>query len=109
MAATTSLKAPRIVKNSVLRHAEWAEDGSTRFWKPTELPDFTSATDDVTYTVVEGDRIDLLANTFYGDSRLLWVILWANDMVLPDIELVPGLKLRVPSRSRLLNKLLKGG
>jgi hypothetical protein len=44
-----------------------------------------------------GDRLDLLAFDFYGDSTLWWIIASANDMQ-PD-SLVPplGMTLRIPA------------
>lgn len=49
-----------------------------------------------TYLVAEGDRIDRLADRFYGDPELWWVIADANpDVLLPD-PLAPGVVLRIP-------------
>ena len=49
------------------------------------------------YTVKQGDRLDLLANTFYRDPRLWWMIAEANpDLMYPDDLLEPGLILTIP-------------
>lgn len=55
-----------------------------------------SETDDYVITVL-GDRLDLLAFDFYGDSNLWWVIAIAN--ALPGDSLVPepGTQIRIPS------------
>ena len=43
----------------------------------------------------DGDRLDLLANRFYGDSSLWWVIAVTNG--LSDSFFVPpGTRLRIP-------------
>tara|TARA_Y100001938_G_C7785273_1_gene279870 strand:- start:8 stop:307 length:300 start_codon:yes stop_codon:yes gene_type:complete len=42
-----------------------------------------------------GDRLDLLANQFYGDPTLWWYIARANN--LKFITLEPGTSIRIPS------------
>lgn len=36
------------------------------------------------YTVVQGDRLDLLANQFFGDPELFWRICDGNSAVRPE-------------------------
>jgi len=43
-----------------------------------------------------GDRLDLLAYRFYGDSTLWWVIGAANNL-MNSFYIPPGTRLRVPS------------
>jgi hypothetical protein len=51
------------------------------------------------YTVVEGDRFDRLAYTYYQDQTLWWVIADANPEVFyPDL-LVEGSIIRIPQQS----------
>jgi hypothetical protein len=47
-----------------------------------------------------GDRFDILANNFYGDTTLWWIIPAANS--LPGDSLYPpiGIQLRLPSNIR---------
>lgn len=47
-----------------------------------------------------GDRLDLLANNFYGDPSLWWIISSAN--ALPGDSLYPpiGIQLRIPTDIR---------
>ncbi len=49
-----------------------------------------------------GDRLDVLANQFYGDPNLYWVIAAANpDSIRPDsLSLKGGIQLRIPSDAR---------
>ncbi len=51
-----------------------------------------------------GDRYDLLAQSFYGDSSLWWIIARANSTQTPD-SLIPevGAQIRIPSKDRLSN------
>ena len=99
----------RIPKNSVLRYAELVEVEKFIFWRPVQLPVFEPRDSDVQHLVARGDRIDLLAKRFYGDDRLLWIILWANDINLPELDIYPGVVLLIPARRRILDELLRGG
>lgn len=48
----------------------------------------------------EAYRPDIIANNMYGDPRLAWVILAAND--LSDmLDLKAGLRIRIPSTASL--------
>src|SRR3712207_76301 len=53
--------------------------------------------DDTFYQIVEGDRLDLLANKFYGNPQLNWVLLSANPNYLNELEIKIGDVIRVPS------------
>lgn len=43
-----------------------------------------------------GDRLDKLANQFYGDDELWWIIAIANGIAYP-LGIKPGTVIRVPS------------
>ena len=98
----------RIAQNSVLRFSEVVELDGVTFWKPIKLPAFEADPSDVLYQVQSVDRIDNLAKRFYGDDRLHWVLMWANDFVAPEVEMYKGLTIRIPSRDRMLQTLLRG-
>lgn len=49
------------------------------------------------YTVVFGDRIDLISYKFYGRSDLWWVILDKNPQILDGWSLKAGTILRIPN------------
>ena len=42
------------------------------------------------------DRLDLLANDFYGDPSLYWVIAAANNISGDSLIPEPGIQLRIP-------------
>lgn len=50
------------------------------------------------YTIVQGDRLDLIAQQFYRNPELFWRICDANSVMLPD-ELVEeiGRQILIPS------------
>ena len=49
----------------------------------------------------DGDRFDLLANQYYGDSSLWWYIAQANHLNSMNIE--PGTSLRIPASVEAAN------
>ncbi|MGC2619418.1 MAG: LysM domain-containing protein [Acidobacteriaceae bacterium] len=51
-------------------------------------PNYATVT---TYSVVQGDRLDLIAAKFLGDPLLFWLICDANGAIRPgDLVSVPG-------------------
>lgn len=44
-----------------------------------------------------GDRYDTLAQTFYGDSSLWWIISSANNYSRGSLVVQPGVQLRIPA------------
>jgi hypothetical protein len=67
------------------------------------------ANDDDLYVISEvTDRLDLLANKYYGDRSLWWIIAVANNINDASFYVTEGLQLRIPSNiSRILNDLEK--
>jgi hypothetical protein len=54
-------------------------------------------------------RPDSLAHAFYGDVGLWWVICQYNGILDPDVELVTGRQLLMPSQSKLDNSYKGSG
>lgn len=70
------------------------------FWDQTTYPDIPFSDDD-TYlqlTDEQAHRVDLIAFDQYGDPELLWVILLANDVNLPN-QLIEGQVIRIPAKA----------
>jgi len=59
-------------------------------------PDLANRTGDIEYTLVDGDRLDKLAQTYYGTMALWWVIAARNNLDLPDIQIYGGVKIIIP-------------
>lgn len=54
--------------------------------------------DNDTYIISEaGDRLDLLANKYYKDASLWWIISVANNINDASFYVAEGLQLRIPS------------
>lgn len=52
----------------------------------------------------EGERLDMIAGSVYGDGRLWWVIAAASDIGWP-LQAPPGTVLRVPDLASALGVL----
>lgn len=51
---------------------------------------------DIYVITTVGDRLDLLANQYYGDSTLWWIISSVNNLRRDSIFIAPGTQLRIP-------------
>lgn len=72
------------------------------FWDQFDYPDIPYDTDDiyVTLTDSQAKRPDLIALDNYGNDQLLWVLLLANDLDLPN-QFIEGQTIRVPSQTTI--------
>jgi hypothetical protein len=59
-------------------------------------PDIPLSNEDNYVITVLGDRLDLLAFDFYGDTSFWWVIASANALPGDSLYLEPGMQLRIP-------------
>ena len=82
---------------SRLRFSVYGVASDVEFWDLGDLPDIPAQPDDRVYVVSPLDRVDTLAQKFYGDPILWWVIAVANgaDLVPGDLEV--GASIRIPS------------
>tara|TARA_R110000744_G_scaffold76396_1_gene151375 strand:- start:445 stop:747 length:303 start_codon:yes stop_codon:yes gene_type:complete len=72
------------------------EDGQT-YQGVTRYPEIPETENDIYVITTYGDRLDLLANQYYKDWRLYWIIAAANPS-LPSDSLYPtlGVQIRIP-------------
>jgi len=96
----------RIGKNSRLRYAPLVSADGYEFWDLLVPPEIPVRPDEVQYTVQMADRIDLLANKFYGDPVLWWVLAVANNLDVLPTDLKYGSTIRVPSKTYVFSELL---
>jgi hypothetical protein len=70
-----------------------------RYYKHIEYPEIAREINDLYITTSFGDRLDTLANLYYGDSSLWWIISCGNPgVVRRDSFFIPvGTQLRIPS------------
>jgi len=85
-----------------------------QIYQTTKYPEVPLTDNDIYVYTTQGDRFDILANQYYGDQSLWWVISIANTAVagtslpsdLPQDSLVipEGLQIRIPaSYAEVLN------
>lgn len=105
------MRAPALQRNSWLRYASFEESdyagNSYSFFDVVAFPTIETQDDDRTHTVTSADRPDLLADRFYGDSRLWWVLAIANGWDQPFTALCPGTVISVPSPRYVRERLVK--
>ena len=92
---------------SRLRFARLITLDGVEHWELPEYPNIQPASDDKRYTVDRNDRIDKLANRFYGSPDLWWVIAIANNMELLPSDLKPNTQIIVPSQKRVFTQILR--
>lgn len=72
------------------------KDGKN-YYKNVIYPEIPETEDDF-YVITTGeDRYDILAQEFYGDSSLWWVIASANNVNKDSIVVRQGIQLRIPA------------
>lgn len=65
----------------------------------SRYPEVPITSNDIYVYTTQGDRFDVLAQQYYGDSSLWWVISIANTDKLPQNSIVipEGIQLRIPA------------
>ena len=76
-------------------------------YQTTRYPEIPLNDNDIYVYTTQGDRFDILANQYYGDSSLWWIISSANTAVagtslpsdLPQDSLIipEGIQIRIPA------------
>ena len=73
----------------------------TQYYRPTYYPNITVTSQD-SYIITKGtDRLDLIAQDFYGDSTLWWVIAAANNLKGDSLFPGDGVQIRIPANLSL--------
>jgi hypothetical protein len=73
-------------------------DTNIKYYRDTKYPIVPLSIDDIYVIATEGDRYDKLAQQYYNDSTLWWVISIANDNLPQNSLYLPeGLQIRIPS------------
>tara|TARA_B100001094_G_scaffold292271_1_gene311258 strand:+ start:157 stop:456 length:300 start_codon:yes stop_codon:yes gene_type:complete len=74
----------------------YTTDSGKVIYLPTKYPSVATSNDDFYIIAQATDRLDLIANDFFGDSTLWWVIAMANDLPGDSLFTTPGFQLRIP-------------
>ena len=68
-----------------------------RYYSTTKYPDIPLSFDDIYVYTTQGDRFDILAQQYYNDSSLWWVISSANSDFPQNSYYIPeGTQIRIP-------------
>jgi hypothetical protein len=69
-----------------------------RQYRDSKYPTVPLSDTDIYVITTIGDRYDLLANEFYGDPSLWWIISISNDLLPQNSIFIPvGTQLRIPT------------
>ena len=82
------------------------DSNGIRYYKPTIIQNIPLQDTDRFIFPFDGDRLDIIAQRYYGDSSLWWIIAKANEISDGQIGLDPEKMIRVPiDIENILNKL----
>jgi hypothetical protein len=82
------------------------KETKTKFLESTIYPKISATNDDIYIISGQGDRLDLLAQKYYKDPRMWWIIATANNLNDASLAVEPGRQLRIPSNtSAIINSL----
>ena len=80
-------------KNNIIKK----DKNNVRYYKPRIIPNVPIKDTDIFIYPLYGDRFDTLAQRYYEDSSLWWIIAKANELSRGDIAPRTDVKLRVPT------------
>jgi hypothetical protein len=80
-----------------------------RYFKSIKYPDIPLSANDIYIRTTIGDRLDSLADQFYNDVRLWWIISTANPNIVrkDSYALKPNLEIRIPSNTNSILESFK--
>ncbi len=71
-----------------------------RFKNTVKYPDIPLSFNDIYIYTDEGDRFDILAQTYYGNPQLWWIISIANPQLTQGSIIPPmGIQIRIPTNT----------
>ena len=73
------------------------DKNGTRYYKPTIVPNVPIKDSDIFVYPIYGDRFETIAQRYYNDSTLWWIIAKANELSRGEISADPLKKLRIPT------------
>jgi hypothetical protein len=93
----------RYNKIRVIKNQNQFGSPTPRYYRGVKYPAIPLSINDTYLYSEEGDRFDILAQQYYGDSSLWWVISSANNFLNQDSYYLPlGIQFRVPANVGLI-------
>lgn len=75
-----------------------------RYYKNALYPEVEVSENDTYIITTSDDRLDLLANDFFGDPKLWWIIATANNFPGNSMYVTNGIQVRIPGDpSKIMN------
>ena len=72
-------------------------------YQTVRYPEVGLSENDIYIYSTQGDRFDILANQFYQDQSLWWIISIANNFLPQNSLLIPeGIQIRIPNNISLI-------
>ena len=83
----------------LLNKNEFVGTLGTQYYNSVEYPIIPQSADDIWVETEWGDRLDNLANRFYGDVTLYWIISIANPnkINMGSLTIPVGTQIRIPT------------
>lgn len=83
------------------------DQNGRRKFKTTFMPYIDKADNDIYVITDPSDRLDLLANQFYGDSTGWPIIASANNLGLGTLNVDAGIQIRIPDPSKFRDYIIQ--
>ena len=91
-----SLAEVYFASDQLLIHSK-KDINDVRYYKPRIIPNVPIKDTDIFVYPLYGDRFDTIAQRYYNDSNLWWIIAKANEISNGKISPDPLKKLRIPT------------
>jgi len=79
-----------------------------RVYQNVKYPDIPLSENDIYVQSSQGDRFDILAQQYYGDSSLWWIISSANNHLPQDSLVIPlQQQIRIPANPSVVIELFE--
>ena len=74
------------------------KENNVAYYKTTIYDKIPKSNDDIYILTQHGDRLDLMADKFYGDVTLWWYIARANNLF--SVNVPTNIQLRIPGSTK---------
>jgi hypothetical protein len=82
------------------------KSGKGKVYTSNLIPNIAADDSDILIMTVDGDRLDLLANHYFGDATKWWLIAMTNNLTDIDLKCKPGTQLRIPTNTNRVTDLI---
>lgn len=103
-----AFKITRDSDSTEMRNSRYVQGGLTDiynnrlgWWQKRVL---SKQDDDSIFAILDNEkaRPDLISQRAYGKPTYAWLVMQYNDIIDPEVELIPGKIIRLPTQARLI-------